>query len=466
MNCLVLKKIKFYHVLIVEAVAFLLTFALSFLSKSLKIVPAFVLSIVLISCLVFSAKWFVDHFVKNEDKNLFAIISVVTAIIGLVIYTIIVFGRKYEYAMDYTVYYNQQLEMHTLFQKSSLKGCYAIISSFWFSDYSYFINVLLEAPYCIFHASRDVYVIIYYVIFIIPVIIANNVLLLNIYHKFSNQQNLLPFMILGNLAILFAPIIHFASWLGMPDIFGLYFVFGIMILIINFDFERFSLINTIALAILIICLTITRRWYVFWLVGFVPIVFVLYLVFTFIHNRESIKKLFIAEIKTALLAGAIVGTFLAPFLYHNAIARNYTEEYAEWYYGGFPWEINHQIFLLGWAFIALLFVGLVYGLINSKLRLITITSVVGFLISLFVFTRIQNMGYHHCLLLFSFYLILLYNNLVLIANCKKPFVRNIFISVFAIIIMINVVSIFGIIRFPENSVFTGYRFENYFQWVF
>lgn len=56
MNWLVLKKIKFYHVLIVEAVVFLLTFALSFLSKTLNIVPAFVLSIVFMSCLVFSAK--------------------------------------------------------------------------------------------------------------------------------------------------------------------------------------------------------------------------------------------------------------------------------------------------------------------------------------------------------------------------------------------------------------------------
>ena len=286
----------------------------------------------------------------------------------------------------------------------------AIVSSMWNSDYSYFINILLEAPFCVSTGSRNSYEIIYCVFFIVPVFFANNVFLMNLYYCFSNRTDKKLLLTLGSILALFAPVLHFASWLGMPDIFGMFFVFGIIVLLINFNQEKFEWRTAVALALLIICLTVTRRWYLFWIVGFVPTIMVLYLAFAAIRDRSRLKPLFFSELKTGLLVIGFAAVVLAPFLYHNLIARDYAEEYSQWYYGGFPYEINHQIFLLGWLFIGLIAFGIIYGLVNKKLRIITITAVFGFLISLLAFTRIQNMGYHHCLLLFGFYILPLYNS--------------------------------------------------------
>ena len=143
----------------------------------------------------------------------------------------------------------------------------AIVSSMWNSDYSYFINILLEAPFCVSTGSRNSYEIIYCVFFIVPVFFANNVFLMNLYYRFSSRTDKKLLLTLGSILALFAPVLHFASWLGMPDIFGMFFVFGIIVLLINFNQEKFEWRTAVALALLIICLTVTRRWYLFFRQG-------------------------------------------------------------------------------------------------------------------------------------------------------------------------------------------------------
>ena len=459
------KTILFY-ILSLEMIAFVLTFLVSMFFHALHLVPLVVLSIGLSTCLVGAVKWFFDNYLETGDKRLVLLYSVVTSVIGLAIYTVIVYCRKYEYVMDYTVYFNQQNELHTLFQNSPIKGMAAIVSSMWNSDYSYFINILLEAPFCVSTGSRNSYEIIYCVFFIVPVFFANNVFLMNLYYRFSNRTDKKLLLTLGSILALFAPVLHFASWLGMPDIFGMFFVFGIIVLLINFNQEKFEWRTAVALALLIICLTVTRRWYLFWIVGFVPTIMVLYLAFAAIRDRSRLKPLFFSELKTGLLVIGFAAVVLAPFLYHNLIARDYAEEYSQWYYGGFPYEINHQIFLLGWLFIGLIAFGIIYGLVNKKLRIITITAVFGFLISLLAFTRIQNMGYHHCLLLFGFYILPLYNCLIFIINCKNKVIKYSSMCVLLLIVLVNTLYIFGILSVPENPLLTGYRFGRYFEWKF
>lgn len=433
---------------------------------ALHLVPLVILSVLCLTCLFGTVKWFFDNYLETGDKRLVLLYSVVTSVIGLAIYTVIVYCRKYEYVMDYTVYFNQQNELHALFGSSPVKGMVAIVSSMWNSDYSYFINVLLEAPFCISTGSRNSYEIVYALFFIVPVVFLNNVFLMNLYYRFSNRTNKRLLLTMGSVLALFAPVLHFASWLGMPDIFGMFFVFGIIVLLINFNQEKFEWRTAVALALLIICLTVTRRWYLFWIVGFVPTIMVLYLAFAAIRDRSRLKPLFFSELKTGLMVIGFAAVVLAPFLYHNLIARDYAEEYSQWYYGGFPYEINHQIFLLGWLFIGLIAFGIIYGLVNKKLRIITITAVFGFLISLLAFTRIQNMGYHHCLLLFGFYILPLYNCLIFIINCKNKAIKYSLMCVLLLIVLVNTLYIFGILSVPENPLLTGYRFGRYFEWKF
>ena len=78
-------------------IAFVLTFLVSMVFHALHLVPLVILSVLCLTCLVGAVKWFFDNY------------------LGLAIYTVIVYSRKYEYVMDYTVYFNQQNELHRLF---------------------------------------------------------------------------------------------------------------------------------------------------------------------------------------------------------------------------------------------------------------------------------------------------------------------------------------------------------------
>ena len=108
------KTILFY-ILSLEMIAFVLTFLVSMFFHALHLVPLVVLSIGLSTCLFGTVKWFFDNYLEAGDRRLVLLFSVVISVVGIALYTIIVYCRKYEYVMDYTVYFNQQNELHTLF---------------------------------------------------------------------------------------------------------------------------------------------------------------------------------------------------------------------------------------------------------------------------------------------------------------------------------------------------------------
>ena len=108
------KTILFY-ILSLEMIAFVLTFLVSMVFHALHLVPLVILSVLCLTCLVGAVKWFFDNYLEAGDRRLVLLFSVVISVVGIALYTIIVYCRKYEYVMDYTVYFNQQNELHTLF---------------------------------------------------------------------------------------------------------------------------------------------------------------------------------------------------------------------------------------------------------------------------------------------------------------------------------------------------------------
>ncbi len=407
-----------------------------------KLMTYLTLSILVITLVYSLAKIEFMRFALNKKTVVLA--TLITSLIGLIIYCMIVYNRNYVYESDHAVYFNQQKELFNLFSLSPIKGCAGVLLSNWVSDYSYFINIILAFPFHFTTHSNNAFVIIYYLFMIVPTCFSMNILLDNIWG--SNKFGKKIWIILCNLLFLTFPLLHFASILGMPDIFGLYFVFLILLELINFDFSstlKFPNISSLLIGILAVGLIITRRWYLFTAIGLLPSFCLAKMGNELLQNRvHSLGKMFINELKLAAYVIVICGVSLFPFIYKTLFIRNYAEEYKAWYMGGLPYELWNQAGFLGILFCLILLVGMIYGFLKKQYRVLTITAIAGFFITIFTYTRIQNMGKHQSLCLIIYYLILAWISLALIAKMKKRVIQIPAVLCFITIMLYNVFSTF------------------------
>lgn len=455
-----------YRMLTISVFIFIFVLCSSLIVKQISRIVLVSFSVLVILCLFNILLNIYNKYISKFERKLFLIIVSVVSIITLVGYIYIVYSRNFTYFDDHVVYYNQQNELRNVFSISPAKGFFAILSSCWFSDYSYFINIVLDFPFFFTSGSNDAYVICYVVFMIIPTYFAGNIFIFNFSREFAYKKRLL-FVLLSNLLFVTFPLFHIASILGMPDVFGLFFVFLIMTELSNYNYNLYSFKNTLLISILIILLIITRRWYLFWALGFVASILLIKMLFAINKSNDGQKKeIFINNIKTIVSIGLVVTIPLIPFIYKTLFVRNYTVEYSAWYLGGFPYELYNQLGYIGILLSLVLLFGMIYGLINDKLRVLTIASILGFLISVFAFTRIQNMGKHQSLCLMGYYLVFLYNAIYFISKLKNKILKSLCSGIIIIIMLLNMVSTFTGYHDDLDGVFptTKYSIATRFTW--
>lgn len=416
----------------------------------------------IILLLLMTRKLFI-RYVNIDNRKLTLIASAITSLLGLIIYVVIVYGRNFEYVFDHTCYYDQQHELLNLFLNNPLKGFAGIILSFWNSDYSYFINVILGVPFLLTDGSHEAYVITYYIVLLIPVIIMYNVLVTNACQKFSIDRKLL-FIFISNFLFLTFPLIHMASIMGMPDLFGMFFVFSITLIMFNANFLNTGFKFCFEVALLSIMLVITRRWYLFWLLGFIPCILILSFIKS-IHVK-NMKKVFFGELKFALVYILTFFILMGPFIYKTLFVKNYAEDYSQWYIGGFWYEWYNQLGYLGILFAIILVIGIVYGLINKELRFQTIVCIFGLVLSIYFFTLVQNMGKHQSLCLLGYYLVFAHNFLLFAVSIKNRLLRGILLGFVFIVLIFNSVSTMACLYDDINGLFltTKYAIGARFSW--
>lgn len=460
-----LSRKRYLVVLLIEAGVFLLLFLISMFVNEFRLGVIASLSAIFITGLICVLLSLINKHISKSNKRFYYAVILSVSLLGLIIYSAFVFGRNAEYTGDHTCYFNQQNELTDLFVDSQLKGLCAIVSSFWYSDYSYFINVFLELPFLLLPKAHETYIVVYYFVFIIPVFAIANVFVFFLAEKIGIVHKK-TFVFLCNITMLFFPLIHFASLQGMPDVFGIFFVFAILIVLLETDFSIFEYRQAFLLSGLVVALAITRRWYIFWMIGALPSFLIVPFLIHLREKKSSVKTQLLNLLKLCSIVIISVAVLLFPFIYTTLFVRNYREAYSEWYLGGFPYEVYNQIGYLGVVVFGMILCGLVYGIVNSRLRELTIPCVMGLLLSMFSFTLIQNMGKHQSLCLVPYYIIFLFALYVLIDRMNYAVIRNILVGVVVFVFAINVCSSLFAWVGDINGLFltTKYPISSGFQW--
>ncbi len=328
--------------------------------------------------------------------------------------------RQFIYYWDFAQYYRMQVGITDTFQTDGFfNGVSEVVKSVWYNAYSLFNNVLLAAPFAPTPQTPNWYVAISAAV-ILPVLYWVIALWIKMIEKLL-QPKRSEFFFAGAMILSAGfPLIHRALLYGQPDLLGLIFVFQIMLLTMNYDFSKTDFKRYFFLIALTVMLCASRRWYQFWLAAYYAC-YAVYVLLRAIRGKAlvNIKR----AVLFALCAAAIIGIVFLPMLV-TLLRTNYAVSYSAYNAGGFPFELKNQAQHLGLGLLVLLFVGLVYGVIKKQLRELTLFAVADGLLMIFLFTRIQNMGYHHTLILVPVYLMLMLLCLFAVCQLEKKWLLS------------------------------------------
>ena len=339
--------------------------------------------------------------VRFTKQNLLALAIVIVAVLGFYAYSIAT--RKFIYYWDYANYYRLQIDTAADFQ---LNGFFVavtgVIKRIWYYAYSSFINIFLAVPFAFMPQTPDWFVAAG-AIAILPMLYWVIALFLKLMEQILQPMRGSFFFTAGIVLAGFFPLIHVSLVYGQPDLFGLILAFLIMILTIPLDFSKKETKRYMMIVSLTVMIIASRRWYLYWVIAYYACYGLAVLVRLIQGKQWTQLKRFA---KFVILGVAVVGAALFPLI--RAILRtNYSVSYSAYNAGGFPFELSNQAHFLGFGLLLLLLAGFLWGVIRKQTRAWSILAVLDMFLAILLFTRIQNMGFHHSLILVPAYLLLM-----------------------------------------------------------
>ena len=383
--------------------------------------------------------------VKFDKKQKLFILFLILLIYIFYFYSILT--RNFIYYWDYSCYYNLQLITESNFDISLLQGIKGVIGSTWSGEYGTFLSFFIEIIFNFTNRNINSYLLSSVIIFIPYIIISLSILIKVIINKLKiKKENL--FLNLSLIIFSIMPILHATFIYGQPDLFGLSFIFLMVALTINYEFEKLEIERLILLFIITYMLLITRRWYMYFILSYY-VCYVIKILVTNLKDRKKIIKIIKNGLLLALIAGLLFIVTLFP-LVKNIVASDFSYSYSFYLTGGFKTELVSQINHLGYILFFIILTGLIYGIAKKEYRLISILGLFCYFLIIFLFTRIQNMGLHHTLILLPIYLYYFYLFLTFIL---KKFDNKKYILSFCLV-SILIINFMNGYNGDDNKLFT------------
>lgn len=196
--------------------------------------------------------------------------------------------------------------------------------------------------------------------------------------------------------------------LAQPDWFGLIFAFAILLLTLDYRFEklepgRFALIFLATAAIIL-----TRRWYLYFVVGY----YFSYALLLFVSSgklaKAGDKALALRRVRNLVLFGLCAMVAMVALLWpmvSKILAFDYSDRYSYYNVGGLVTELYYHAMRTGLLNFALILFGF-WLCFRRKLFALPALALSELALSMVLFTRVQNSGSHQMLLYLPAYVIL------------------------------------------------------------
>lgn len=315
-------------------------------------------------------------------------------------------SRTFLYHWDYVNYILKQYHAEAAFAQSTGAGFRFLLDSIT-EDYTNFITLFTEFPFCLSGKTGDDYAFCQ-VFSVLPSLL---VLLAGLTIKVGRMlrvKNRFWYFLIGFSWCATFPFVRMSAVLGQPDWFGLIFAFMLMLLTLDYRFDGIDLPRYLLIFAATAGIILTRRWYLYFVVGYC-FAYVLMLAVSSIRLAKdgqpsrAVHRMVRLVVFGLCAAGAMV-LLLLPMV-RKILSFDYAGRYSYYNFGGITLELAAQTLRIGLLNFILIGLGLWF---SAKRRLPALPCLAGaeLLVSLVLFTRVQNTGSHQMLLFVPGWLLL------------------------------------------------------------
>ena len=347
--------------------------------------------------------------------------------------------RSFVYIWDYFNYINKQYSAEAAFLQGPAAGFQYIFGSFA-EDYTNFITLFLDFPFCLSDRTGDSFAFCQ-VFSVLPMLL---VLLAGLTIKVGQLlrvKNRFWYFLMGFSWCITFPFLRMSAMLGQPDWFGLIFGFSILLLTLDFRFESLQPVRFCLLFAATAAIILSRRWYLYFVVGYYFAYAVLVLVSSVRTARAGQKKQALLQVRNLVLFGLMSMVAMLILLWpmvRKILGFDYAGRYSYYNFGGLTLELAAQALRIGLLNFILIGLGLWFA---AKRRLPALPCLAGaeLLISLLLFIRVQNSGSHQMLLFLPGWLLLFLTGAAALAEgIQKHRELKLFYWVFTLVFAVSV----------------------------
>ena len=315
-------------------------------------------------------------------------------------------SRTFLYHWDYVNYILKQYHAEAAFAQSTGAGFRFLLDSVT-EDYTNFITLFTEFPFCLSGKTGDDYAFCQ-VFSVLPSLL---VLLAGLTVKVGRMlrvKNRFWYFLIGFSWCAAFPFVRMSAVLGQPDWFGLIFAFMLMLLTLDYRFDGIDLPRYLLIFAATAGIILTRRWYLYFVVGYC-FAYVLMLAVSSIRLAKdgqpsrAVHRM-VRLVAFGLCAAGAMVLLLLPMV-RKILSFDYAGRYSYYNFGGITLELAAQTLRIGLLNFILIGIGLWFA---AKRRLPALPCLAGteLLVSLVLFTRVQNTGSHQMLLFVPGWLLL------------------------------------------------------------
>ena len=307
--------------------------------------------------------------------------------------------RSFVYIWDYANYLTKQYSTEAAFLQGPGAGFQSIFSSLT-DDYTSFITLFLEFPFCLSARTGDDFAFCQ-VFSIVPMLLTLLAGLVLKVGQMLRVKNRFWYFLIGLSWVFTYPWLRMSALLAQPDWFGLIFAFSILLLTLDFRFEKLDLPRFGLLFLATAAIILSRRWYLYFVVGYYFAYAVLVLVSSARTARAGQKQQALLQVRNLVLFGLIAMAAMVILLWpivSHILGYDYSDRYSYYNEGGFGTEIFLQFWRMGLLNLILIVLGLWFSLKRKKMPALPCLAGFEIFLSMLLFTRIQNTGSHQMLL--------------------------------------------------------------------
>ena len=315
-------------------------------------------------------------------------------------------SRTFLYHWDYVNYILKQYHAEAAFAQSTGAGFRFLLDSIT-EDYTNFITLFTEFPFCLSGKTGDDYAFCQ-VFSVLPSLL---VLLAGLTVKVGRMlrvKNRFWYFLIGFSWCATFPFVRMSAVLGQPDWFGLIFAFMLMLLTLDYRFDGIDLPRYLLIFAATAGIILTRRWYLYFVVGYCFAYVVMLAVSSIRLAKDgqpsrAVHRM-VRLVAFGLCAAGAMVLLLLPMV-RKILSFDYAGRYSYYNFGGITLELAAQTLRIGLLNFILIGMGLWFA---AKRRLPALPCLAGteLLVSLVLFTRVQNTGSHQMLLFVPGWLLL------------------------------------------------------------